>query len=233
MMELDYKCLPVKTDGSDLLVHIESPSADFKYPIALISGVKSSADAMRGEESLVIGSDLEETGNEQLIILPGTHSKHVTIKSGFVTDIKTYMTGEVFELVLSKSVLSKSIRSAGGFSKNDQLWFQKGAYEGAENNFLNAIFQVRTKRLFNDISSEENYHYLSGLLIGSELSVLKNKSYEKIVLVSDERFFALYSAALHALHPGQKLRHQQADVALVKGQSFIYEKYFSNPDNRM
>jgi len=228
MMELDYKSLPVKTDGSDLLVHIENPSADFKYPMALISGVKSSDDAMRGEESLVVGSDLEETGNKQLIILPGTHSKHVTIKNGFVTNIKTYMTGEVFELLLSKSLLSKSVSSAGSFSKNDQLWFQKGAHEGAENNFLNAIFHVRTKRLFNDISSEENYHYLSGLLIGSELSVLKNKSYKKIVLVSDERFFALYSTALHSLDLNQKLYCQKAETALIRGQSFIYEKYFSN-----
>jgi 2-dehydro-3-deoxygalactonokinase len=228
MMELDYKCLPVKTDGSDLLVHIESPSADFKYPMALISGVKSSDDAMRGEESLVIGSDLEETDNEQLIILPGTHSKHVIIKNGFVTDIKTYMTGEVFELLASKSILSKSVKSRSGFSATGQSWFQKGVCEGAENSFLNAIFHVRTKRLFNDISSEENYHYLSGLLIGSELSVLKDKSYKKIVLVSDDRFLPLYSAALHALHPGQKLCHQKAEIALVKGQSFIYEKYFSN-----
>ncbi|MGN6297852.1 MAG: 2-dehydro-3-deoxygalactonokinase [Ginsengibacter sp.] len=228
MMELDYKCLPVKTDGSDLLVHIENPSADFKYPMALISGVKSSDDVMRGEESLIIGSDLEETGNEQLIILPGTHSKHVTIKNGFITDIKTYMTGEIFELLVSKSILSKSVKSGSGFSATGQSWLQKGVCEGAENSFLNAIFHVRTKRLFNDISSEENYHYLSGLLIGSELSVLKDKSYEKVMLVSDNRFLPLYSAALHALHPGQKLYYQKAETALVKGQSFIYEKYFSN-----
>lgn len=228
MMELDYKCLPVKTDGSDLLVHIENPSADFKYPMALISGVKSSDDVMRGEESLVIGSDLEETGNEQLIILPGTHSKHVTIKNGFIADIKTYMTGEIFELLVSKSILSKSVKSGSGFSATGQSWFQNGVCEGAENNFLNAIFHVRTIRLFNDISSEENYLYLSGLLIGSEISVLKDKSYKKIVLVSDERFLPLYSAALHALRPGEKLYHQKAETALVKGQSFIYEKYFSN-----
>jgi len=74
MMELDYKCLPVKTDGSDLLVHIENPSADFKYPMALISGVKSSDDAMRGEESLVIGSDLEETGGRVEEVFPALWS---------------------------------------------------------------------------------------------------------------------------------------------------------------
>jgi len=228
IMELDYKMLPVKMDGSDLLVHIESQSADFKYPMALVSGVKSSNDAMRGEESLVIGSDLEKTAKEQLIILPGTHSKHVIIKNGLITGIKTYMTGELFELLVSKSILSKSVKSVDRFSANNQLWFEKGVEEGAENNFLNAIFHVRTKRLFNDISAEENFHYLSGLVIGTELNDVKNKPYEKIFLVSDARFFSLYSAAFHSLNIHQPLYYQEAELALVKGQSFIYEKYFSN-----
>jgi len=228
MMELDYKMLPVKLDGSDLLVHIESQSADFKYPMALVSGVKSSDDAMRGEESLVVGSGLENLHEEQLIILPGTHCKHVIIKDGLITSIKTYMTGELFELLVSKSILSKSVKSGDRFSANNQLWFEKGVQEGAENNFLNAIFHVRTKKLFNNISAEENFHYLSGLVIGTELNDVKNKPYEKICLVSDARFFSLYSTAFHSLNIHQPLYYQEAELALVKGQSFIYEKYFSN-----
>jgi 2-dehydro-3-deoxygalactonokinase len=228
MMELDYKMLPAKTDGSDLLVHIDGQSADFKHPMALVSGVKSSNDAMRGEESLVIGSDLEKTGNEQLVILPGTHCKHVIIKNGLITGIKTYMTGELFELLVSKSILSKSVKTSDRFSANNQLWFEKGVQEGAENNFLNAIFHVRTKRLFNDISEEENFHFLSGLVIGTELNDIKHKPYKKIFLISDARFLSLYSAAFHSLNIHQPFNYQEAELALVKGQSFIYEKYFSN-----
>ena len=228
MMELDYKMLPVRLDGSDLLVHIESQSSDFMHPMALVSGVKSSDDAMRGEESLVVGSGLENLHEEQLIILPGTHSKHVIIKEGLITGIKTYMTGELFELLVSKSILSKSVKSGDRFSTNNQLWFEKGVQEGAENNFLNAIFHVRTKKLFNNISAEENFYYLSGLVIGTELKDVKNKLYEKICLVSDTRFFSLYSAAFHLLNIHQPLYYQEAELALVKGQSFIYEKYFSN-----
>ena len=50
-----------------------------------------------------------ELDEEQVFIFPGTHSKHVTVKNGNVIDIKTYMTGEFFELLSVKSILSATI----------------------------------------------------------------------------------------------------------------------------
>ncbi len=55
MMELPYKEAPFGTDGQDLLVKIIEAGDDFKHTILMISGVKTENDAMRGEETQLIG----------------------------------------------------------------------------------------------------------------------------------------------------------------------------------
>src|SRR6185312_7835421 len=77
MIEFDYKMLPVKTDGSDLSIHPVASSARFKHEMIFVSGVRSSTDVMRGEETIIAGCEIKKTDEEQLFILPGTHSKHI------------------------------------------------------------------------------------------------------------------------------------------------------------
>lgn len=68
MIELPYKELPFCTDGTDLLTHVIEPLEDFKHRIVIISGVKSAADVMRGEETILTGCNVEHTDREHLFI---------------------------------------------------------------------------------------------------------------------------------------------------------------------
>jgi len=225
MIELDYRKLPVQTNGKDFLIHTVESSARFKHRMIIISGLKSDNDVMRGEETMIAGCDIENISEERLFILPGTHSKHIDVKGDMITGVKTFMTGELFDLLSTKSILSNSVVKENFAADFTNLHFETGVKDGADNNLLNSIFKVRTNRLFNKLSSSENYHYLSGLLIGTELKDIGHETYNTITLVSDEKFLPLYSQALNILGIDKNIHLISADKALVKGQSMIYKLY--------
>lgn len=81
MIDLPYKELPFAVDGSDAVTRLLRLSDDFKHDMLFISGVKSDHDAMRGEETLLVGC-VHDGEKERLFIFPGTHSKHVAVKNG-------------------------------------------------------------------------------------------------------------------------------------------------------
>lgn len=123
---------------------------------------------MRGEETQLIGciSELKNEVDRQIFILPGTHSKHITVKNRQVTSFKTYMTGELFSLLSKNSVLSTAIEKA---ITSDFKSFKEGVKHSTKSNLLHSIFRVRTNHLFEIHTKKENFNYLSGLLIGTEL----------------------------------------------------------------
>jgi len=224
MMELPYKDIPFKTDGTDLLMHVMEASAQNKHSLIIVSGVRSSDDVMRGEETMLAGCDVLNTREEQLFIFPGTHSKHIMVQNGLVQHFKTYITGELFDLLTTKSILTVSVENTGT-AEGYNASFTKGVKEAIASNLLNSAFHVRTNQLFGLQNKEENYHYLSGLLIGAELKDLINKNYSSITLVSSGALAALYEHALLALGFKEKLRVKNADEALINGQSLIAGYY--------
>src|SRR5690606_1274417 len=101
MIELPYAAVPSAADGSGFIVKTIEESGSFRHPIHIISGVRTADDAMRGEETQLAGCFLspDTHAEEQLFIIPGTHSKHIAVKEGRITGFKTYLTGEFFSLL--------------------------------------------------------------------------------------------------------------------------------------
>ena len=216
MKELPYANLPFKLSGDDLTIEKFEADSFCKHGILLVSGLQSDVDVMRGEETLLLGCDV----NDALIIIPGTHSKHVVVKEKTAIDFKTYMTGEFFNLLSTQSLLSKSV------SKNNELHedaFITGVKDGVKNNVLNASFHVRANQLFQKNSAEENYHYLSGLLIGSELSELPKSNPKNIVLVCADNLLKQYITALNVINNNRfEVKTINADEALIKAHVKLY-----------
>lgn len=227
MKELEYASLPITTNGQGFLIDAIESSRRFNHKMIIVSGVKSEQDVMRGEETIIAGCEIKNIDGEQIFILPGTHSKHIITENGLIQHFKTYMTGEVFDLLSTQSILSNSVEKENLFSKIVSPWFEKGVKEGANTNLLNSIFHVRTNRLFNKLGAKENYHYLSGLLIGAELKDLLENNYNNITVISDEKFLPLYLNALHLLKVNKNIRHLDSDKALIKGQSIISKRHLS------
>ena len=224
MMDLPYKQLPFSIDGSDLIIK-ELKHADHSR-VVIVSGATTGDDVMRGEETQLVGCsyNYEETGRS-IFIFPGTHSKHIIVGRNKVVGFKTYMTGEFFKLLSTKSILSVSVEEGPKFmDERNKRGFENGVEESASSNLLHSSFQVRTNQLFNKFSKEENYYFLSGLLIGTEVRELMNAHYQKIVLVTPARLRPYYETAIRMLIPETLLEIEDADKALIRGQFQILKR---------
>jgi 2-dehydro-3-deoxygalactonokinase len=108
--------------------------------------------------------------------------------------------------------------------KDLEPYFKKGVEEGLRGNLLQSIFTIRTNELFNLCTKRENYHYLSGLLIGTELREITNKKYTSVHIIAGSSLAALYSLALR-VSGVLGVKSGDADAALISGQSIIFKKY--------
>src|SRR5262245_56954371 len=118
--ELPYAHVPVGLDGSSLAQ--DSFALDVggkrRMRIHLISGVCAESDMMRGEETEILGlfsgGRQARIAEDGIVVLPGTHSKHVRLRHRQITGFRTYMTGELFDVLSAHSLLRASVQPTDG-----------------------------------------------------------------------------------------------------------------------
>ncbi len=129
-------------------------------------------DVMRGEETQIAGALSALGTNEGLFVLPGTHSKWVTIQDGRIASFATYMTGEIFAALRHHTILGRLMPT--GPDVPDTQAFRRGVETGAADGYpgalLHKLFATRTLGLFDRLPASSLSSYLSGLLIGAEFS---------------------------------------------------------------
>jgi 2-dehydro-3-deoxygalactonokinase len=211
MMELPYANVPFSIHGSDLTTKKIPPSDDFRHPIVLVSGIKSSTDIMRGEETQVLGCDIRGT-EERVFILPGTHSKHAVVEHQSIASIQTFMTGELLSLLSNKSILAHSVKEHDDVVESA---FNEGVTKGLKSNFLQECFAVRANHLFGRKSTQENYDFLKGVLIGTELRDL-SKEKRRFTIVGTESMNRDYTAALKLLEVNE-IETMDSELAAIRG----------------
>jgi len=219
--DVPYSDVPLPVDGVGVKTTVISPGQNHPFETLVIGGVKTESDVIRGEETQLIGA-IAALANDsvvkvELFIFPGTHSKHLRVTDNLLTGFKTYMTGEVFNLLANHSILKTSVDAAGDLSLPD---FLKGVRDARATNLLHAIFHVRTNQLFDVNTKRENYHYLSGLLIGRELIDLAESGEQSICLVAGGLLALYYLAALKEFLPKANIAvlfAERADNTVVQG----------------
>ncbi|GAB3325361.1 2-dehydro-3-deoxygalactonokinase [Larkinella ripae] len=232
MEEIPYATLPFAMDGSQTSVRYFAASDEFPHELILISGVKSTEDVMRGEETQLIGlaALLDSAGKrprDAIFIFPGTHSKHLYVQGNQLLNFETYMTGEVFNLMASRSILKDSleVRSLSDFSDSNLAAFRVGLTESGPS-LLNRLFTVRTNQLFEKMTKKQNAFYLSGLLIGSELKPLLSNQKWHLVLCSGTNLFSFYQEAISMLGLSDRtttIPAELIDQAAVVGQVILFQ----------
>jgi 2-dehydro-3-deoxygalactonokinase len=220
MMELPYKAVPFGMTGEDLDRVSIPPAADFPHQILLVSGIRTADDVMRGEEVQLVGCPPPAQLEERMYLFPGTHSKHVWVRDGQAIGFTTYMTGEFFHLLSTKSVLAGSVSgasqaTAAGQAENPSPAFERGVKASINSSLLHTSFLVRTNQLFGRWSETENFNYLSGLLIGEELKHLA-ELHPPVTVVSTGRLAGYYQAACGQLGITD-IKTVDADQALISG----------------
>ena len=224
LCELPYAALPLALDGSGLTTARLGPEEGLAHPVLLISGVRSRDDVMRGEETQLIGAIAlvaeawTAPAAPRVLVFPGTHSKHVEVRGTHAVAFRTYMTGECFELLATRSVLANSVTPGAAPADAEQLaGFAAGVRAGATGNLLNAVFHTRTRALLEACPATANYHYLSGVLIGAEVRELAATDVP-VTLVGSGPLLAAYRRAFEVLAPGALQSVLDADDCLIAGQ---------------
>jgi len=229
MEEIPYAKLPFNCNGSQASVRIFKDFNGVNCPLILVSGVKSHEDVMRGEEAQLIGllklNEISIKGSEKIVfVFPGTHSKHIVVKDGFVIDFQTFMTGEIYNIMCEHSILKDSVQSGSGTGLTDPQdinAFLKGVEVSGTSTLLHSLFTVRTAQLFGNFSKEQNSFYLSGLLIGSELRQLIDGNYDHLVICSGKHLFDHYKLAADVISLNSNttyIKPELIDKATIAGQ---------------
>lgn len=213
--QLPYAPVPFRLDGRDAVwARIEGmlTSGGVVY---LLSGVSSGNDMLRGEEVELIGVSrllpaLGRDEQDSVVVLPGTHSKHVRMSGGCLTAIDTYLTGEIFSLLGRHGVLRNSLREGMGFEEGRDA-FLEGVMASGDIPLLRALFGIRARQVLQDVDPALNHHYLSGLLIGHELRCLPGEGVTTY-LCAGTGLEGPYRAALEALYPDRPAIHVPSEL---------------------
>lgn len=224
LFELNYADFPLNTNGKNLIwKHLVFNN---NLEILLISGAKTNTGMMRGEEIQAVGLEQQlKQYKKGILLLPGTHSKHLAYDNGIYTHLKNYMTGELFEVLSKKSILVNSVSTTS--STVLEKHFLEGVRLGLQGQLSASLFSIRAKDLLQTKTKEENYFFLSGLLIGDEISYLEQTT-ENIFLVAPDPVFSLYKLALkQIINPKQLilLDDKVLENALLLGQKKILSQY--------
>jgi 2-dehydro-3-deoxygalactonokinase len=222
-LELPYARAPIPLDGANLKVE----TLTWKKPAAvsksyLVSGVATRTDIMRGEEAEAIGllNFLTNRPANLVLVLPGTHSKHLHVSEGSLRDFQTYMTGELYSVLSHHSVLAASVAQQPHFSDDA---FHTGIDAALQPGLAASLFRTRTRQVLGKKQPEENAWFLSGLLIGSELKELIRAGVAEILLGGAPSLRDLYGKALQhlGLLNSRAFSDAECENAVVRGHEII------------
>ena len=153
-----------------------------------------------------------------LLVLPGTHSKWVQAQNHSITSFKTFMTGELFALLAQHSILGKTLDSSAPL---DEAAFTQGLERARSSDALShLLFGMRALSLFNAMNPAQAASYLSGLLIGQELSTMQPAAGTRVALIESPALLQRYTLALQ--HAGCEAA-AFGDEATWAGHQAIYD----------
>ena len=161
----------------------------------------------------------------QLVCMPGTHTKWVSLHKGVVQEFLTAPTGELFAMLCEHSVL---VRDKATPIVHQPVDFERGLAESAHHpqvNLLHRLFQSRSLRIDKQLSAEGAASWMSGLLIGSDvagaLALFPDlPRAASVYVIGTPQLTESYSRAL-ARH-GRKAVCIEGDKAALAGLTFVH-----------
>ena len=196
---------------------------DQRFTLKIFSGISqiNEPDVMRGEETQVAGFFYDNPSFKGSICLPGTHSKWIKVDNSYIEKFKTFMTGELFEVISKYTVLKHSILSED-IDKNEFVKSVEIIIKNPEN-IGSVLFQLRADDLINSQGNIIYQSRLSGYLLGLELlggaEFWENKN---IVLIGNKVLVELYSFVLK--NKVTSIKECISDEMVLKGLKLFKDK---------
>lgn len=206
--EAPYLPVPTRPGTSALRV----PATDPRLSVHILPGLSQSTppDVMRGEETQIAGYLAAHPQWDGILCLPGTHCKWVHASAGEVVSFRTFLTGELFALLTTRSVLRHSTAGSD---------FDHSAFAEAVSDTLSRpetlaarLFSLRADDLLHGTPAPQTRARLSGLLIGAELAA--SRAYwlgQEVVVIGAPATAPLYISALAS----QGVTATRADTAAL------------------
>ena len=210
-----------------------SPAADTALSVAtrnptprvfILPGLAQTApcDVMRGEETQLAGLLLQQPEFEGVVCLPGTHSKWVRIQKGQVVEFSTVMSGEIFALLRTHSVLRHAVASAA-WDEWDEEAFCAAVQKAANNpqQVAGELFAIRAESLLCELSTSTAKSRLSGMLLGLEFAAMqnywagKNNTDNVVAVLAADNLGKRYAVGLQQL--GLRLTLHSAEEMVLAG----------------
>ena len=192
--------------------------------IGIVPGVCSTdgdaADVMRGEEVQILGAFAEDiVAPDAVICHPGTHNKWIRLEDARITAFRTVMTGELYNLLKSHSILSDLLVEPA----EPGPAFDAGVLAGLKGEVLTAeLFSVRARVLLGKARREDAAAFTSGLLIGTDLRFgLEFAGSTDIVVMARPELSRLFAAALAVA--GRSGREVDGETAFLAGARHLAE----------
>lgn len=186
---------PMPTDATTLASALQP--LKFKHRrAAIVPGVSGPSDGfddvMRGEETQALGVP----PGTRRVVAPGTHSKWLRLEAGAVVEFSTYPTGEIYALLLERSLLGRGLPA--------NAWSERGFLQGLDTarerpDWLHQLFGVRARNVRNAAPVEELPAFLSGLLVGYEClgaNALDEGDGGEVAIIGGAQLAATYAMAL-------------------------------------
>ena len=203
------------------LVKVKTKNKYIDFYIVKGLSQKQPYDVIRGEETQVLGyleSDKKFSG---FICLPGTHSKWIKITKGKLINFKTYMTGELFEIISRNSILKYSINDKKinlKIFKNSVILSQRKYF-----NLFDYLFEFRSRSLLTKkkyYPKSELLAYLIGNEIKSNINELRNF---KVIIIGSDFNSKLYSQAMQILKIDNKIINSKNIT--INGLKILFNKF--------
>jgi len=174
-------------------------------------------DVMRGEETQLLGLAALTGGFSGLVVMPGTHSKWALLDGHRLTRFSSAMTGEIYDVLRTHSVLRHSLQGVLDGAERD-VGFDAGLAQGLDRpeRLTATLFKVRAGSLLSGRSAPWCAGFLSGLLIGAEIGGQRDwVGTAEIPLVGSTSICALYQKAFDRI--GARSRIVDATDATLAG----------------
>jgi 2-dehydro-3-deoxygalactonokinase len=221
-IEVPYRQAPCKPDVRDSFGCPDT--RDPRLMVRVLAGIKQTKpapDVMRGEETQIAGILLENPGFAGVLCLPGTHTKWVEISDGVIARFQTFMTGELFNLLTTQSVLRHNVEGAGWdrseFADSVKLMMSE------PQNFAARLFSIRADALISGLDHAVANARLSGTLLGAELAATQRYwQGQQVTIVGNGTQSEMYAEGLRALD--QTPRIVDASSVTLSGLQSAYDQ---------
>lgn len=186
---------------------------------AIVPGLSDSAgDVMRGEEVQLLGAVAAGLAPaDARMCQPGTHCKWARMVDGRVAGFATAMTGEIFALLKTHSLLGEFLQGA----VSDGGPFREGVIAGLSGRLTSHLFGVRAAALLGMRAQADSAAYASGLLIGHDVAGEALAPGQAVYILADPHLGSLYAAAV-AIAGGEPIL-LDSQAAFVAGISHIWK----------